>query len=423
MIEEARKVTHEILNLSKSLPLQIFIRIKRGVLVRFTNNGIHQNGFQDILTYTLRLLSKDGPVYFESNDCSKIGIKEALKQIRDLVSSPLSFKTPKKITYPKVKEHFPLKQKDMIEMAASTIESGIDLIREKQASANGYFSAYERFFHLVDSKGLELSHPATAVRFGVTITKGAGKGYSSFYHPDPKKLKVAAVIQEANQLAQVAAVREISVKPGEYECVFHPRAFLELIEPLRHHFDSKLYESGKSVLSGLLGEKIFSDHFTLHENLAHPKQFGVPFDMDGAPKRKVLLVDQGVLKGLLAEGNSSRGVLDHPVYPQNLVGQQGDLALEEIFKRIRNGIFINKLRYHTLVHEKGLEVTGFATAGSLYIEKGRVQGRLRHLCYHDSLISILGAVVAGTREQILLKDGEMGTALLPYFWISKLRVV
>ncbi len=423
MVEEARKTAREILSLSKSLPIQILIRIKRGALVRFTNNGVHQNGFQDLLAYTLRLLGRDGPVYLESNDGSKAGIKEKLSQIRHLTPEPASLTTFKKMASPKVKEHFSLTLRKIPEMATSAIEEGIDLIRKEQASANGYFSAYERFFYLADSKGFELSHPTTAVRFGVTITKGSGKGYSSFYHPDPRKLKVASVIQEASKLAQAASFKEVSVKSGEYECVFHPRAFLELIEPLRHHFDAHLYESGKSVLSGFLGKQIFSENFTLHENMTHPRQFGIPFDMDGAPRRKVVLVDRGILRGLLDRGNSFRWISEHAVYPQNLVGQQGALTLDEVFKRIRRGIFINKLRYHTLVREKELEVTGLATAGSLYIEKGRVLGRVGHLRYHDSLISILRFVSGQTKEQVLLKDGEMGAALLPYFWISKLRVV
>ena len=308
-------------------------------------------------------------------------------------------------------------------MSAQSIEEGINLIQSEQASANGYYSAYERFFYLAHSKGLELSHPATAVRFGITVTKGSGKGYFGFYHPNPKKLSVASIIQEANQIAHTASSREISVKPGEYECIFHPRAFLELIEPLRHHFDAHLYENGKSVLSGLLNKRIFSKECTLYEDITHPKQFGVPFDVEGVPKKKILLVDRGILNGLLSQGNSTKGISEHPIYPQNLVGTEGKETLQNIIKRVRRGIFINKLRYHTLVREREMEVTGLTTAGSLYIEDGRVLGRVAHLRYHDSLFSILRSVVGRTKEQILIKDGEMGAALLPYFWISKLRVV
>ena len=423
MMNEARKVANQILASSRLLPLQIFIRAKRGALVRFTNNGIHQSGFQDLFTYTLHLLGQEGPVYLESNDGSNVGIQEALKRIRALVSKPIPFPKSGKSVYAKIKEHFPLTIERIPMMAAQAIEQGIDLIRGKQASANGYFSAYERSFYFKDSKGLELFHPATAVRFGVTVTRGGGKGYHSFYHADPKKLNVASVIKEASELAQAASSREVSVKPGVYECIFHPRAFLELIEPIRPHSDRELYQNGKSAFSSLLGQRIFSKAFTLSEDITHSQQFGVPFDVEGMPKKKVALIERGVLKGLLGEGNSMRGISEHPVYPQNLVAEGGNLALQSLFKGIRNGIFINKVRYHTLVREKGLKVTGLVTAGSLSIEKGRVLGRVGHLRYHDSLMSLLGSVINQTKERVLLKDGEGGAALLPYFLISRLRVV
>lgn len=68
-------------------------------------------------------------------------------------------------------------------------------------------------------------------------------------------------------------------------------------------------------------------------------------------------------------------------------------------------------------------ITGLGTAGVLYIAKGRVLGRLGHLRYYDSLFSVLDSVLEVSREQVLVKDGEFGAALLPYFLISKLRVV
>ena len=90
---------------------------------------------------------------------------------------------------------------------------------------------------------------------------------------------------------------------------------------------------------------------------------------------------------------------------------------------MKRGIFINKVRYHTLVRETGLEVTGLTTAGSVYIEDGEIQGQLSHVRYHDSILAVLREVIAASQEEILLKDGERGAALLPYFWIAKLHVV
>lgn len=423
MLDRIRKASRRILDHAEGLPLQIFIRAKKGILARFTNNGVHQNGFQEIFSYTLRLLTSSGPVFAESNDVSELGIQETLRRLRTVAPDPEPFSPPPKADTPKKREHFPFPLEKAPERAAQAVQEAVGILRRAQASANGYYSAYERFFYLSNPEGLELFHPTTAVRFGVTAIKGGGKGYFSFYHPDPCRLDVPHVVQESLRVAEAASRQEIPVPPGEYECIFSPRAFLELIEPLRRHFDARLTQDGKSVFTGLLGKQVFSKEFTMREDLGHPRQFGIPFDSEGHSKRRVDLVEGGVLKGLLGEGHSTRGLLEHPFYPQNLVVEEGTFSLQELFEKIERGIFINKIWYHTLVREPAMEVTGLATAGSLYLEKGRIVGRAVHLRYHDSLFSILNSVAGASREQILLKDGEMGAALFPYLWVSRLRVV
>jgi predicted Zn-dependent protease len=155
----------------------------------------------------------------------------------------------------------------------------------------------------------------------------------------------------------------------------------------------------------------------------HPKQFGVPFDVNGDPKQKVILLERGVVKNFLGEGHATRGITEHPYDPQNLVIEGGNMSLGEIFSRIRKGVFINKIRYHTVVRESTMEVTGLVSAGGLYLENGQVVGRVAHLRYHDSLFSILSSVRGATKETLLLKDGETGAALFPYLWISRIRMV
>ena len=402
-IAQVRYLANGILKKSGSKSASISVRIKKGLLVRFTNNGVHQNGFQDLAFYTLCMQTKKGPVYIESNDwIPKRGL------------TPFGLKS---------KECFPFDLNKTPEMAGEAIEKALRKIRSHRASANGYYSAFQRFFYFANSRGEEMFHPATAVRFGVTATKGEGKGYLSFYHPDTRQLDVTDTVEGALALAERAAVKGIQINPGVYECVFSPRAILEFIEPLRRHFDAHLTQDKKSVFSGRVGKKIFSDTFSLSDDITHPCQFGIPFDAEGVPKQKVELIKKGVLHGLLREGHSTRGILEHPFYPENLVIKGGTLSLADIFKKIRRGIFINKIWYHTLVRESKMEVTGLATAGSLFIEKGKIKGRAVNLRYHDSLFSILRSVLGCSREQILLKDGERGAALFPYLWVSHLRVL
>ncbi|HLD56126.1 MAG TPA: metallopeptidase TldD-related protein [Candidatus Omnitrophota bacterium] len=431
VLEEFRHLSGRMFKIARALPLRISIRIKKGILARFANNGVHQNGFQDLFFYTLSLSTKYGTFFSEKNDISEEGIKDALKNLTKGIG--LSYSKPNirhceehgfenRNKYHKVHEYFPVDLAKAPELAARAIEQGLETVRKERASANGYYSVYERFFYLADSKGF-LFHPATAVRYGITVTKGGGKGYFAFYHPNVEKLKVDSVVSEAVDLARRASQNEISLEPGTYECVFSPRAFLEFMEPLRSHFDLNLYQSGKSVLSGGLGKRLFSEAFTLREDITHPKQFGVPFDADGKPKRKVTLIERGVLKNMLSEGNATHGIRENPFDPENLAAERGSLSLNQIFSKMKRGIFINKVRYHTLVRETGLEVTGLTTAGSVYIEDGEIQGQLSHVRYHDSILAVLREVIAAYQEEILLKDGERGAALLPYFWIAKLHVV
>lgn len=446
MQKEIKSLARRIFGQAKGLPLRIFIRTKRGLLARFANNGIYQSGFQDTVSYTLHPLGFKNSIFIESFDASDEGIHSTLKMTRlRMADNAVLLKPAYHLAGrpPKAGEesqgrslpgrqaglrmtnrnYFPLPIPKAHEWAASAIEEGLAIIRREQASANGYCSAFERMFYLADSRGCERFHPATAFRFGITATKGEAKGYASFYHPRPKKLKVEPLVRQALSFAEEGAREEASLRPGDYECLFSPRAFLELIDPLRRHFDQALSESKKSVFSGQLGKQLFSKHFTLSDNVWHQSQFGVPFDDEGHLKTTAPLVLKGILKGLLAKGHSSSAHLEHPYYPENLVVDPGDLSLEAMLQRVKRGVLLNKIWYHTLMRESTMEVTGLAAAGCLYIENGKIRGRVPHLRYHDSLFSLLRSVAATSKEQLLLKDGEWGAALLPYVHISHLRVV
>lgn len=420
-LKKLRKLSDRILGRAGNLPIQVLIRIKRGLLARFANHGVHQNGFQDLASYLVKLQGKTGIIFRESNDFSPMGIRKIMGEIKSVIATPVPFPAIPSKTYPQVKEYFSFNPAEAPQMARRSVESAIRLIRLKKAAANGYFSAYERFFYLRDAHRLEAFHPATAFRFGVTVTKGSGKGYLSVYHPDFKKIQIPPIIEEVTQLAEEASKKEIRLEPGTYQCIFSPRAFLELIEPLRRHFDRRFIKGGRSVFSGREGKKIFSDQFNLSDDFTNA--FGVPFDAEGRPRKKAELVKKGVIHDLLAEGHSTRGILEHPFYPQNLVVEKGGRSVKDLFRQVKKGIFINKIWYHALVHENRMEVTGLAAAGSVYIEHGKIQGGVVRLRFHDSLFSILGSVVGTSKEQTLLKDGEMGSALLPYVGAARLKVV
>lgn len=61
-------------------------------------------------------------------------------------------------------------------------------------------------------------------------------------------------------------------------------------------FNGKFYLQGESFLSGKMGEKVFGENITIWDDPFNPKGIVNPFDWEGVPKRKLCLVNRGVLE-------------------------------------------------------------------------------------------------------------------------------
>jgi len=48
-----------------------------------------------------------------------------------------------------------------------------------------------------------------------------------------------------------------------------------------------------------MGKRVMGENITLHDDVYHPLQSGAPFDGEGIPRQRVLLVDQGVPRNLV----------------------------------------------------------------------------------------------------------------------------
>ncbi len=91
----------------------------------------------------------------------------------------------------------------------------------------------------------------------------------------------------------------VELEPGRYPVVA-PAS--ELLGVCLRHFVGDLYVAGASLLSGKLGEKVFSDRLTIRDDMNSETADGACFfDAEGcvAPGCRPVLVENGVLKGLL----------------------------------------------------------------------------------------------------------------------------
>lgn len=102
-----------------------------------------------------------------------------------------------------------------------------------------------------------------------------------------------------------AYYNNVELEPGRYPVVMEPSDLLGTFFP---HFLGEMYVSGASLISGKLGEKIFSDKLTFQDDMNSATTPGVSFfDTEGcvAPNLRPTLVQNGVLTGLLTTKKSA----------------------------------------------------------------------------------------------------------------------
>ena len=96
-----------------------------------------------------------------------------------------------------------------------------------------------------------------------------------------------------------AFYKPADIEPGRYPVLMDPS---QLLYRYINHLVGDLYAAGASLLSGRLGEKVFSDKLTLKADMdLKTAPEGCFFDAEGcvAPDMRPSIVENGVLKGLM----------------------------------------------------------------------------------------------------------------------------
>jgi len=113
----------------------------------------------------------------------------------------------------------------------------------------------------------------------------------------------------------------------------------------------------ESFLAGKLGEKVASDTVTVIDDATIPGLFGTsPFDDEGVPSRRTVVIERGVLKsylmntyaarklGMKTTGNASRGLTGNAgIGHGNFYLEQGVQTPEQLIAGVTNGFYVTEL--------------------------------------------------------------------------------
>src|ERR1700726_57830 len=146
------------------------------------------------------------------------------------------------------------------------------------------------------------------------------------------------------------------VKTARVPVVFDPMVATSILEHIFEGINGDSVYRGASFLAGKLGQKIAGDNVNIIDDGTMPGGFGTsPFDGEGVPTRRTVVIENGVLKsyllnsysarklGLETTANASRGLAGTPgIGPGNYFLQAGSKTPKQIISGIKEGLYVTE---------------------------------------------------------------------------------
>jgi PmbA protein len=274
---------------------------------------------------------------------------------------------------------------------------------------------------IATSTGVRARDDVTDAFLKVVCRDADGRsGYASQTARSVAELDAAAVTQRA--LRRAPREDGIALAPGEYPVVLSADAVGVLLDFAGYlAFNGLAHAEGRGALGGRLGTRVAASTINLSDAPAFPRTFARSHDAEGVPKRALPLIQDGVahavvhdLRSAAAAGGGARSTghalevnSPHGPVPTNLVLIGGGAEDEDALAApIERGIYVTRLWYVNVVHERQTLLTGMTRDGTFLIEDGRIGRPVRDLRFTDSVLRILAATEDLTAAQRLVSEGE-----------------
>jgi PmbA protein len=172
-----------------------------------------------------------------------------------------------------------------------------------------------------------------------------------------------AGLEAPDKVGRIAAERAlrrlhpVKVETQKVPVVFEPRVARSLVGEIFDAVHGMSVYRHQSFLAGKLGEKVASDSVTVIDDGTIPGLFGTsPFDDEGVPSRRTVVIEKGVLKsyllncyaarklGMKTTGNASRGLTGNAgIGHGNFYLEKGTVTPQQIIGGIRNGFYVTQV--------------------------------------------------------------------------------
>jgi PmbA protein len=291
-----------------------------------------------------------------------------------------------------------------IEMAKEVEKLAMKDSRITKSAGAGYSEGEGEIF-LANSNGLLKSYQSSGCGYGVSVVaekgdqKSSGGEYCSRRFFDDLKPADEIALKAAKDAYEMLDPK--MVKTQKAAVIFDPDVARAILGGILAAINGEHVIQGASFLKDKIDQKIACELLTLIDDGTKPKGLSSkPFDGEGVPTQKRIIVDKGILKGFIyntivakragveSTGNATRrgftslpGIGAHNFYMAN-----GEFPPEKIIKSTKTGLLLKGVTGYGINPVNGNFSGG---ANGFWIENGKIA------------FPVKGLTIAGTAEEML----------------------
>jgi PmbA protein len=333
----------------------------RSISINVEKNGIHDASEEKYSGVSVRSLIKGATGFSHS---SGLGVNDVLETARrSAEAAQLAQPDPDFVTLPEPsgcqqvaglydEKTARMSAGDLIRLFVKEIDAAQEIFPEVRVQGGGRLGVVERA--LVNSLGVEVQDRKTDIGLAVFCIVKRGDDVGSFYDFDVARMEEdfnpqglgAKVCQEA-----VGFLGSRSIKSACLPVVFGPLVTGALFDAICASAGAEAIQRQRSYLVGKRGQRIGSKLLTLRDDAYIPQGMASgPWDGEGAVRRKVTVVEEGVLVNHLhscytahkaGEENTGHGDRWGGVTPTNVIPELGTRTASEIISDTQEGIYVN----------------------------------------------------------------------------------
>ena len=408
------------------------VHLERSGFARFADSAVHQPTLITDESVTVRVV-RDGRVgCATTNRTDDDGLAAAAARAGEAAeSSPVDpgFPGLQEPATPPDAEGYDettaaLTPEEQAESAATAIAAAPEL------GLYGYYTSAVTELAVASTTGHSVAQAITDASVLALAASDEASGYAEATSWRAGDLDPAAVAREAAEKAARTKGAD-TIEADTYRAVLEPYAISELLFYFGFtSLNALALLEGRSYLSGRLGERLFDESFTLWDDGLDPRGYPKAFDLEGVPKQRVAIVEEGVARDVVWDRRTAKQANDGHVstghglsapaqgfgpIPFNLSMAGGDAAsVDDLAERVGDGIYVTRLHYLGVVDPREGIITGMTRDGTFRVESGKVTKPLVNLRFTTSFPALAAGLLGLTQDVTLVNRSDFYDERYPY---------